>query len=197
MDNVEWKCPAGAGGIAVSLPVSGVPPGPIAGEFNFSLGNLTVQTSNGRLSATFDLGGGVTITGSRLEGTPEGGLELVLEDPKLRYEPASPEPSTLSGGSPRVTRIGASFVADLKSFPEGIAMESRFSRDIRALADNLDTRLDQAAQSVGGAVGNLDQDVAFALQLNPVGITGDDIGLNQVTLEVNKEWYADRIAESF
>ena len=187
--------PGPTGNITATLPVSGVPSGPLDGDFNFTLGSLSIETINGQTTATIDLGGGATITGSKLVGTPEGGMEVILENPRLNYSVGPIDVATLPGGSQMVTQIGAYFSLSLKRMPPGITINSTFDKKIGSVVIDAGTKMDQLAGSLGGNVGDLDEDVAFTIRVEPAVITNDDLGDNHTTLEVSEAWYTTRLSE--
>ncbi|MFQ6027167.1 MAG: hypothetical protein ACE5Q6_06725 [Dehalococcoidia bacterium] len=187
--------PGPEGGITVVLPVRGATVGPIVGDLNFTLGSLSIQTTAGQTTAIINLGGGLTVTGSRLVGTPEGGLQVLLEDPKLHYRPEPPDVSDLSGGSPDITEMGAEFTLDLKRLPAGVALDRTFTKEIAALVPDAEVQLEQLARNQGGEIGDLGEAVAFAVRIDKTSITNDDLGENRVALKVSADWYVDNIAQ--
>ena len=109
--------------LRVALPLSGASEGPINGDINFTLGGLEVETLAGETTATFQIDPVLKVVGTAsLAGTPSGGIDLNLSDPKLVFQPPDPDVSLLSGGDPAVTDIGANFAIDLNNLPDGAAL---------------------------------------------------------------------------
>lgn len=193
-NSIEWITGEALGEpIRVPLPVEGSLEGPLAGELNFTLDNLTVQTEDGQTKATIDFGGGMTVISSTVELLGDGTINLVLAEPKLNFQPTVPDLEMLPGRNPTVAQIGASFAVDFKDLPEGASLSAKFARVITSLMAEPAAKLAQLAASLDGRMGSLDNDVAFGVIVRKSGIANDDLGDSKVTMEVSREWFDAKI----
>jgi len=181
--------------VRVPLPVVGSLEGSLAGELNFTLDNLMVQTEDGQTKATIDFGGGMTVISTMVELMGDGTIDLVLAEPKLNFQPTVPDIRTLAGGDPTVTQIGASFALDFKALPEGASLHAEFAKDITAILADPTAKFAQLADSLQAQMGDLANDVAFGVAVQKSGIANDDLGDNKVTLEVSREWFDWKISQ--
>ena len=182
--------------LTVALPLSGASEGPITGDINFILGNLEVATLDGQTTATIQFDSALTIVGTAsLDGTVDGGIELNISDPQLLLQPPDPDVSLLPGGDPTVTDIGASFVVDLTNLPDGASLDVSFSKDTATLLSEPGSKFLLLADSVDAQLGDLTNDVAFGISVVKTGFGTGDLGDTEVTLEVSKLWFEERISE--
>ena len=167
----------------------------IVGELNVTLGNLTLVTTDGVGTAVIVLSDGLKIEGAAVVDITNQGLDVVINKPMLVFEPAAPDVATLTGGSDKVTNIGVNFEVGLKKIRDNTSISVRFSKDANTVIDDADAKLISAAKSVGSVLEDPVRDVAFAVDVNKTGITNDDLGDNTVTMEVNRQWFDEKIAE--
>ena len=182
--------------LTVALPLSGATEGPITGDINFTLGNLYVQTVAGQTTASIRFDSALMVVGTTsLVGTLTGGIDLNISGPQLLLQPLDPDVSVLPGGDPTVTEIGASFAVDLTNLPDGAALDVTFAKDTAALLSEPGSKFLLLADSVGGQLGDLSNDVAFGINVVKIGIGDADLGDTEVTLEVSKAWFDAKISE--
>ena len=167
----------------------------IVGDLNVTLGNLTLETTNGVGTAVIALSEGLKIEGAVVVDITDHGLDVVINKPKLVFEPAAPDVATLFGGSDKVTSIGVNFQVGLKRIRDNTSVSVRFSKDANAVVEDADAKLISAAENLGSILEDPARDVAFAVDVSKTGITNDDLGDNTVTMEVNSQWYDEKIAE--
>ena len=167
----------------------------IVGDLNVTLGNLTLETTDGLGTAVIALSEGLKIEGAAVVDITNQGLDVIIDDPRLVFKPAVPDVATLTGGSDKVTNIGANFEVGLKQIRDNTSVSVRFSKDANTVVEDAEAKLISAAGAVGGVLEDPVRDVAFAVDVDKTGITNDDLGDNRVTMEVNRQWFDEKIAE--
>ena len=165
------------------------------GEFNLALGKVQVTTTDGRGTARVDLGNGLTAEGDAIVEVTEGAVEVIIEQPKLRFEPEAPDVSALEGGSDAVLEIDVDFIVGLERLPENAALSVEFAKVASEfLADSV-TALRLATDGAGGFIENPEDDVAFLVRVTKTGITNEELGANDVTMTVSRAWYDRKLSE--
>ena len=183
-------------GLVIELPASGLTSGQkAAGELNATLGNLTLDTMAGQGTATINLGGDLSVEGSANLVVTDEGIDVVIEDARLRLQPEAPDATLLEGGSESVTQVGVDFQVELNNLPNGASLSVQFSKDASAFLDSPGTTFQLAAQEVGGTIENETEDVAFSVNVTESGITNQDLGDNTVAMAASKAWYDQMLAE--
>ena len=183
-------------GLVIELPASGLTAGQqVVGDLNVTLGNLSLETTNGTGTATIDLGAGLSVEGSVNLDVTEASIDVVIEEPELLFEPEAPDATILAAGSDSVTDIGIDFQVGLNNLPDGASLSVEFAKDPSVFVDRPGVVLQLAALGVGGVIEDLDEDVAFSVNVVKSGITNEDLGNNSTTMAVSKAWYDQRLAE--
>ena len=167
----------------------------MVGDLNVTLGNLSLETTNGAGTATIDLGAGLSVKGSVNLNVTEASIDLMIEEPDLLFAPEPPDATILAGGSDSVTDIGIDFQVELNNLPDGASLSVEFSKDPAAFVDRPGIVLQLAALGVGGVIEDQDEDVAFSVNVVKSGITNEDLGNNSTTMAVSKAWYDRRLAD--
>ena len=183
-------------GLVISWQVQGVTrqEKPV-GEFNLALDKVLITTSDGRGTARVDLGSGLTAEGDAIVEVTERGIDVVIENPKLLFEPDAPDVSALEGGSDAVLEIDVDFKVGLSRLPDEAALSVQFAKKASELLDDSTSVLQLAAEGAGGSIENPDDDVAFLVSVTKDGITNEDLGANDVTMAVSKAWYDRKLRE--
>ena len=185
-----------AGSLRTSLTVVGLEAGAqITGTVNVQIGNITIVTEDGLGTGTMDLGGGLTVIADVQLISKDGVLDIEFVSPKLKFEPVAPETNQLLGGTALVTEIGAAFAVGLKALPDAASLVVEFAKDAESFVPDASTKFAAAAATAGGSIGNLQDDVAFVVQVTKGGITNQDLGDNTLTFKVSLGWYAARVAQ--
>jgi len=183
-------------GLVLTLAIEGLQAGQeVRGRLYVTLGNLTIETVDGQGTAVLDLGGGLTVTAEVGLEIVDGQLKIVLLKPQLRLVPPPPDATALSGGNATVTEIGVVLSVALTNLPDGASLEVAFAKDPAVFVDDPVTMFQLAAASVGGVIGDLDEDLAFLINITKSGITNDDLGDTTMTMEVSAAWRDARIAQ--
>jgi hypothetical protein len=196
---VDQTIQVGAG-FTLTLPFTGATVGqiitPTLGS-TITLGNLTITPNQAGISSVvIDLGGGLRVTGGAvLRGIAGGGVGLTISDPRLGYVPLVPSVLTLAGGNADVTAIGASFSIGLVNLPNGASLASTFVKDVNLAVAQATTKFALVAGSTGGAIGDLADNVGFAMTVTKLGITNADLGDTELSMQVSKTWFTKRRAE--
>jgi len=184
--------------LKVAMLVNNAPPGRVfVGDLNFTLGNLEVTTVAGQtvVLITLDQAAGLSITGSAmLIGTAGGGIDLNIENPKLVLLLSAQDVSDLPGGSATVTQIGGNLVLDIINLPDGASLAVTFAKDPSVFIDDAAAKFSLLAENINRETGNLADDLAFVVNVKKTGITNDDLGDTQITLEVSQQWFDERRA---
>ena len=185
-----------SGSLRTTLTVIGLEAGAqITGTINVQIGNITITTEGGVGTGTMDLGGGLTVIADVQLISKDGALDIEFVSPKLKFDPVAPEADQLLGGTDLVTEIGAAFAVGLKALPDGASLVVEFAKDAEAFVPDASTKFAAAAAAAGGSIGNLQDDVAFVVQVTKGGITNQDLGDNTLTFKVSLGWYAARVAQ--
>ena len=183
-------------GLVIELPASGLTADQqVVGDVNVTLGNLSLETTNGAGTATIDLGAGLSVEGSVNLDVTEASINVVIEEPNLLFEPEAPDATILAGGSDSVTDIGIDFQVGLNNLPDGASLSVEFAKDPAVFVDRPGVALQLAALGVGGVIEDQDEDVAFSVNVVKSGITNEDLGNNSTTMAVSKAWYDRGLAE--
>ena len=183
-------------GLVISLQVQGLTreEKPV-GDFNLALDKVLITTTDGRGTARVDLGSGLTAEGDAIVDVTEGRIDVVIENPKLLFEPDGPEVSTLEGGSDAVVEIEVAFKVGLSRLPDDAALSVQFAKVASELLDDSASVLQLAAEGAGGSIENPDDDVAFLVKVTKDGITNEDLGTNDLAMTVSKAWYDRKLLE--
>ena len=183
-------------GLAVALPVTGVTVGQeIVGELNVTLGNLTLEITDGEGTATIVLGPNLSVEGQATLVVTNPGLAVVIEDPQLVFEPEAPDAKALAGGSESVSNIGVDFQVNLSNLPDGASLSVQYAKDPTVFVDRPGVTFQLAAQEVGGVLEDPNEDIAFLVGVTKTGITNEDLSDNSTTMTVSKAWYDQKLAE--
>ena len=183
-------------GLVISLQVQGLTreEKPV-GDFNLALDKVLITTTDGRGTARVDLGSGLTAEGDAIVDVTEGRIDVVIENPKLLFEPDGPEVSTLEGGSDAVVEIEVAFKVGLSRLPDDAALSVQFAKVASELLDDSASVLQLVAEGAGGSIENPDDDVAFLVKVTKDGITNEDLGTNDLAMTVSKAWYDRKLLE--
>ena len=182
-------------GLAIVVPATGLTEGrEIVGELDATLGNLTLDTTDGQGTAVVDLGNGLSVEGNASIRATGAGLEVTLDEPELVFHPAAPDVALIEGGSDAVTQVDVIFHTGLNSLPDGASLSVRFAKDATSLVADPAAVFQQAAQAAGGSIDDHREDVAFLIDVMLSGITNQDLGDNVVAMTVNRAWYDQRVA---
>ncbi len=188
---------SGSNGIVMQLPGLNITQGmSVSGPIDISAPDIELSTTNGTGTVTLHLGDGITLQADATIVPQANRLDVQLSNVHITFTPASPDVSLLTGGDPSVTALGASFDAKVVALPDGSALDLSFAKDPSAFFSNPGTVFDQAAQSLGGVIGDPSTDVAFSVDVTKEQITNSDLGDNTVTLLVSSDWYNARSSEN-
>ena len=161
----------------------------IEGELSVEIGNLVIDTVDGRGTATLELDEGLTIEGDATVDVTNDGVDVVMSDLRLVFEPEAPDATELRGGSEDVTDIAVNFEVELDNAPDGASLSVQFVKVPTAIDNDSDDKLRQVAQDLGGSIQDEENDIAFAVNVNKTGITNDELGTNTITMTVSSAWH--------
>ncbi len=183
-------------GLIIELPATGLTGGQeITGDLNTALGNLTLETTDGQGTATIGLGVGLSVKGSALLAVTDQGIDVIIENPQLTFQPTAPDATLLEGGSESVTEIGVDFQVELDNLPDDASLSVQFAKAPSAFQESPGATFQLAAQEAGGTIEDETEDIAFSINVVRSGITNQGLGSNTVTLTVSKSWYDQKVAE--
>ena len=77
----------------------------IEGELSVEIGNLVIDTVDGTGTAILQLDEGLSIEGNATLDVTDDGVDIIMSDLKLVFEPEAPDATELGGGSENVTDI--------------------------------------------------------------------------------------------
>ena len=183
-------------GVVVSVSLTGHTAGQgINGDLDLTLGNLVVNSTNGTGTATIDLQGGLSVQGDASLQVTADGIDVVIEDPHLIYEPEAPDTTALLGGSASVTEIGVVVNLELTTLPNNASISVQFALDASAFVANPGATFRQAAQGVGGILEDPVEDVGFVANFTKTVITNQHLGANDMTMLINEAWHAEKVTQ--
>ena len=186
-----------AQGLAVDIPATGVTAGQaITGDLDLTLGNLTIDTTDGAGTAVIDLGSGLSIEGAATLEVTAQGISVEISTPRLLLKPEAPDAAVLLGGSASVTDIGVDFSVQLESLPSGASLSVQFAKDPSAFLSSPGATFQLAASNTGGTLVDPVEDIAFVVNVTKSGITNQDLGTNTITMTVSRAWYDRKLTES-
>ena len=168
----------------------------ITGDLDITLGNLTLDSTDGTGTAVIDLGGGLSIEGdATLEVTAQG-INVEIAAPRLVLKPEVPDATVLLGGSASVTEISVDFSVELENLPSEASLSVQFAKDPSAFLSNPGATFQLAASNAGGSLVDPVGDITFVVNVTKSGITNQDLGTNTITMTVSRAWYDQKLAES-
>ena len=168
----------------------------ITGDLDITLGNLTLDSTDGTGTAVIDLGGGLSIEGdATLEVTAQG-INVEIAAPRLVLKPEVPDATVLLGGSASVTEISVDFSVELENLPSEASLSVQFAKDPSAFLSNPGATFHLAASNAGGTLVDPVEDITFVVNVTKSGITNQDLGTNTITMTVSRAWYDQKLAES-
>ena len=186
-----------AQGLVIEIPATGVTAGQaITGNLDLTLGNLTLDTTDGAGTAVIDLGGGLSIKGNATLEVTAQGIRVEITAPRLLLKPKAPDATVLLGGSASVTDIGVDFSVQLESLPSGASLSVQLAKDPSAFLSSPGSTLPLAASNAGGTLVDPVEDIAFVVNVTKSGITNQELGTNTITMTVSRAWYDQKLAES-
>ena len=166
----------------------------IVGVVDITIGNITIETTDGVGTGEIVLAEGLTIVGDVTLVAEDGVLDIVFEDTRLLVEPEAPP--ALLGGSEAVTHIDVTFDVGLENLPEGASLEVAFAKTADAFISDAGAIFQLAAEQVlgrgRGVVADAVEDIAFVVQVTRVGIENIDLGDNTITMKISRAWYEAR-----
>ena len=184
-------------GIVVEIPATGVTVGQaITGDLDLTLGNLTIDTTDGTGTAVIDLGSGLSIEGAATLTVTAQGISVEIAAPRLLLKPEVPDATVLLGGSTSVTEISVDFSVELESLPSGASLSVQFAKDPSAFLSSPGATFQLAASNTGGILVDPVEDIAFVVNVTKSGITDQDLGTNTITMTVSRAWYDRKLTES-
>ena len=190
--------------IETAIEVTGLLAGAeIVGDVDLTVGNITVDTTDGAGTGEIVLAEGLKVVGEVTLVAEEGVLDIVFEETRLIVEPEAPPAAELAGGSAVVTHIDVSFDVGLETLPEGASLEIEFAKTADTFVEDIGEETAAiftlaAEQVLGrgrGVVADPVEDIAFVVRVTRVGIENTDLGDNTITMEVSRGWYESRLAQ--
>jgi hypothetical protein len=168
----------------------------ITGDVDLTVGNITIDTTDGVGTGEIQLDAGLKIVGKVTLAPKNGELDIVFEELRLIVEPEAPDATTLIGGSDEVTTIDVSFDVGLENLGEGAGLDISFAKDASQFVENVGTTFDLAAGQIfdGGVVADA-SDIAFLVRVIMTNLTNVDLGSNTVAMEVDAAWVQARQAQ--
>ena len=167
----------------------------ISGELNIAIGNLSLQSVDGRGTASIALDRGLSVKGISTLRLTNHGIEIVMTNLRLVFEPDAPNIRNLRGGSNSVTQVGAKFDVELARMPTGASLSAQFARIASAFIGNSEAILQLGAEELGLQLRHPRNDIAFAIEVTGNGLTNEDLGDSIVTMSVSTNWYVKRLQE--
>ncbi len=182
----------GGGALRVEFSAEPIGAGAMSPDsLNSSIGNLSLDISNGSGTATLAIDDYVSIVGDALLTTGDSSVDVRIEDPQLMFMPPSPVPFSSARGL--VTSVGAEFGVGMVGLPNAIGLDAQFVSDLTQVPEAM-AAFQLAALDAGGQIDDLVSDIAFVVVVDKESVTNDQLGSNSVTLTVSRAWYDDRLA---
>ena len=164
----------------------------IEGDLSFTLGGLTLLTTDGQGTCTIELEEGLHLEGAATLLVTDTGIDVVISKPQLVFKPPAPDLAALTGGSRSVVDAGVEFYVDLVGLVDGATISVEFAKAAYSSAGS------SAFELAGQKLATEDQsedDVAFLADVFTSGIGNADLGAVKVTMWVSSAWFGDRRGE--